>query len=196
MATDNGVLTNPGLLKASATLALPDSLLRMPSAGQPEWFVLRTRSRHEKMVAAQLNGKYVECMLPLFTSLHRWRDRQQTVSVPLFPGYVFVHIAAQDRLQVLTVHGAVNLVGNGARPVPLRNDEVLWLQECVKGSLRMQTFPYLKVGSRVRVRYGPLAGVEGLLVSEKNQLRVVLSVDLIQSSVAVEVDAADVSPIN
>lgn len=164
--------------------------------GQDEecWFALHTRSRHEKAVAEHLRARGICHLLPLYNSPRRWQDRTKVISVPLFPGYIFVRIVAASRLPVLTVPGAVRLLGYGAEPVPLSDFEVLWLKTAVDRSVLLEPHPHLKLGSRVRVRRGPLTDVEGILVRIKNQFRLVLSVDLIQSSASAEVDINDVAP--
>jgi transcription antitermination factor NusG len=161
---------------------------------EEQWFALHTRSRHEKVVADHFRARGIQHLLPLCTTSRKWQDRKKVVSTPIFPGYVFVRLLLSNRLQVLTTPGAVRLLGSGPHPVPLNDSEVQWLENCVKQSVCLEPHPYLKIGSRVRVRSGPLADLEGILIRKKNQFRLVLSVDLIQSSVSAEVDMADVAP--
>lgn len=157
---------------------------------RPEWFVACTIPRHEKQVAAQLNARSVENFLPVYEELHRWKDRRVKVLLPLFPGYVFVHIALLERLKVLMVPGVLRFVGFGGPPVALDATEMMRLRDGLT-ALRAEPHPFLKVGKKVRVRFGPLAGAEGILQQHRDRFRVVLSMDLIQRSVAVEVSLAD-----
>ncbi len=166
-----------------------------PAVAQPRWYVIYTRSRHEKRIAQHLQRKEVECYLPLYQAVHRWKDRKATVQLPLFPGYVFVHLALPDRLKVLELPGVVRFVCFGGRPQPLAEDQLERLRRGLDARLCIEPHPFLKVGRRVRIRRGPLEGAEGILLRKKDQLRFVLSLDLLMRSVAVEVDAADVEPI-
>jgi len=161
----------------------------------PQWYAVYTCARHEKSVAQQFTQKQVESYLPLYDALHRWKDRRAHVQLPLFPGYVFVRIALQDRLKVLEVPSVVRLVGINGRPTPLPENEMTSLRNGLANDLRAEPHPYLKIGRRVRVHRGPLIGREGILVRKKDKLRLVLSIDLIMRSVAVEVDAADIEPL-
>lgn len=166
------------------------------SAVVPHWYALYTRSRHERQVVSQLERKHIEFFLPLYESQRRWKDRRVQLLMPLFPGYVFVHMALRDRLQVLTISGAVRFVAFDGRPAPLSERDVEALRQGLRQGVRVEPHPYLKIGRRVRVRSGPLAGTEGILKRKKDRFRLVLSLDLIMRSVAVEVDAADVEPIS
>ena len=112
----------------------------------------------------------------------------------LFPGYVFVHLDLKDRLRVLQVPSVVRFVSFNGHPAPLPDSEIEALNSGLAGGVRAEPHPYLKVGRRVRVKHGPLAGAQGILVRRKDKFRVVLSIDLIMRSVAVEVDEADVEP--
>ena len=161
----------------------------------PRWYAVYTRSRHEKSVSRLLEGKSVEVFLPVYESVHRWNDRSAVVSQPIFPGYVFVRIGLADRMQVLSVPGVINFVGAPGRPCPIPDEELNALRACWERRIRMEPHPYLVVGRHVRIRQGLLAETEGVLVRKKGQFRLVLSVNLIARSVAVEVDASDVAPV-
>jgi transcription antitermination factor NusG len=154
-----------------------------------------TVSRHEKRVAQNLNARQVSCFLPLYRSLRRWRDRRKEVELPLFPGYLFVHIARQDQIHVLKVPSVVGLVGCNGQPIPIQELEIEALRRSLTPEVRVEPCPYLTAGRRVRVRYGPLVGCEGILVRRKETLRVVLSVTLLMRSLSVEVDVSDVEPV-
>ena len=160
----------------------------------PHWYAVHIRSRHEKKVADQLSGKNVNCFLPLYNAQHRWKDRVAKVELPLFPGYLFVQIALADKMRVLEVPGVVQLVSAGADPIPLPDDEIEILSRGLSERLKAEPHPYLKVGHCVRIRSGPLTGLEGILLRHKDNLRVVISVDLIMKSMSVEIAMADLEP--
>ena len=162
---------------------------------EPNWYAAHTCSRHEKRIAEQLREKRIELFLPLYRSVHRWQDRQVQVELPLFPGYLFVRIPLKDRLQVLQVPGLVRLVGFNGMPILVPEAEIRALRKGIENTENLEPHPYLRVGRRARIKNGPLQGVEGILVRKKSVFRLVLSVDLIMRSVAVEVDASDVEPI-
>lgn len=159
---------------------------------EPRWYAAYTRANHEVRVTQQLARRSVEHFLPQYESLRRWKDRKVRLQLPLFPGYVFVRLALQDRLRVLQIPSVVRLVGFNGHPAVLPDNEIEALRASVAARLRTEPHPYLAVGRRVRIRRGPLMGVEGILVRRKNTLRVVLSLDLIARSAAVEVDTADI----
>lgn len=159
---------------------------------QSRWYAAYTSPHHEKWVAGQMNAAQIECFLPVYKSVRRWKDRRKQLELPLFPGYVFVHIALQDRLQVLRLPGVVQFVAFQGKPAPLPETEIETLRQGMQASARFEPHPYLKAGRRVRVRTGALQGVEGVLVRKKDSFRVVMTIDLIMRSVALEVDAADV----
>jgi transcription antitermination factor NusG len=159
---------------------------------EERWYAAYTCANHEKRVAKQLEERAVEHFLPLYGSVRRWKDRKVKLELPFFPGYVFVHLALRDRLRVLQTPGVARLVGFGGLPTPLPDQEVEAMRNGLQRQLRLEPHPYLTIGRRVRLKSGPLLGLEGVLVRRKGLLRLVLSLDLIQRSVAVEVDVSDV----
>lgn len=161
----------------------------------PQWFAAYTAARHEKSVARQLEDRGVEQFLPLYEATHRWRNGRHKVQLPLFPGYIFVRVASVERVRVLQVPGVNYIVGSHGVPAPLPWQEIEQLRSALRDGVMAQPFPYLKVGTRVEVRNGPLHGLVGILQRWHGQLRVVVSVDLIMQSIVVEVDASDVAPI-
>ncbi len=167
---------------------LPDTYL------EPHWYAAYTCANHEKRVAEQLGERNVEHFLPLYETVRRWRDRRVRLQLPLFPGYLFVRLALRDRIRVLQVPSVVRLVSFGEHPIALPENEIETLRSGLRGGLGAQPHPYLTTGRRVRIQGGPLAGMEGILLRRKSSFRVVLSIDLIMRSVAVEVDAADLLP--
>lgn len=160
------------------------------------WYAAYTSANHEKRVAEQLAQRGIENFLPLYDSVRRWKDRRVRLQLPLFPGYVFVRLALKEKLRVLQVAGVARLVGFGDKPVSLPEEEVEILRRGVSGEVRMEPHPYLTEGRRVRIMRGPLTGMEGILLRKKGGMRLVLSIDLIMRSIAVDVDAADVRPID
>lgn len=159
------------------------------------WYAAYTSANHEKKVSRELERHGVEHFLPLYTAVRRWSDRRKEVQLPLFPGYVFVHVAATERLRVLQVPGVAHLVGFGGRLATIPEEQIEPIRRGWSGEMKGRPHPYLTVGRHVRVVNGPLAGAEGILLRRKNISRLVLSLEPIQRSIAVEVDAADVAPL-
>lgn len=162
---------------------------------EPHWYAVHTRARHEKRVAEQLACRHIDFFLPLYQATHRWKDRLARLELPLFPGYIFVRVPLQNRRRVLEIPSVVKMVGSHGNPTPLRPTEVESLRAGLEAQLKAAPLPYLKIGRRVRVKSGPLVGAEGILLRKKDKFRIVLSIDLIMRSVAVEIDAADVEPL-
>jgi transcription antitermination factor NusG len=162
---------------------------------QPLWYAAYTASRHEKRVAEQLQTRGVENFLPLYNTVHRWKNGRHRVQLPLFPGYVFVRIALRDRLRVLQVPGLAHLIAFHGIPFPLPESDIEAIRGALTAGVAVEPYPYLKAGTRVEVCRGPLQGMRGILLRRRNSYRVVLSLDLIMRSMVVEVDAADVTPI-
>ena len=160
-----------------------------------QWYAAYTSANHERRVAIQLGERSVEHFLPVYESLRRWKDRRVKLQLPLFPGYVFVRMALQERLRVLQVPGVARLVGFGGLPTALPEEEVATLRSGLALGVRAEPHPYLTVGRKVRVKNGPLAGLKGVLLKRKKRARLVVSVELIQRSVAVEVEEADLAAI-
>jgi transcription antitermination factor NusG len=160
-----------------------------------KWYALRVRSRHEDAVAKHLEARGLESFLPLYKSQRRWSDRVKEIGIPLFPGYVFCHFNVMNRLPIVTIPGVVHVVGTGKIPAPIDESEIAAIQVAVKSGLRTEPWPSLCVGDRVRIEHGPLSGVEGILLSVRGHQRLLLSVTLLQRSVAVQVDEAWVQPI-
>jgi transcription antitermination factor NusG len=156
-----------------------------------DWYALYTYPRHEKVVAQQIERRSFHCFLPLYRSVRRWKDRRKELELALFPGYVFVRMAFENRLQVLQVPGVVRMVSFNGQPAILPAQEIEALQSRLSSAMRAEPHPYLRRGRRVLVRSGPMQGLEGIVVRRKDCCRVVFSIDLIMRSLAVEVDEAD-----
>ena len=182
--------------EASSPSSTASTLIESPSDYlQSRWYAAYTSPRHEKKIAQQMQENRIECFLPLYRSVRRWKDRRKQLDLPLFPGYIFVHIALKDRLQVLQLPGVVQFISFSGKPAVVPDVEIEALSKGLSGGLHAQPHPYLKIGKRVRVHSGPLSGVEGILVRRKDKFRIVLSIHLIQRSVAVEVDESEVEPL-
>jgi transcription antitermination factor NusG len=160
------------------------------------WFALQVRSQHEKIVASTLQDKGYEEFLPLYQTRHKWSDRLKQLEAPLFPGYVFCRFDVQKRLPILVTPGVLCIVGFGKIPCPIDDSELVALQSVVKSGLPAEPCPFLKIGQRVRIEQGSLEGVEGILLAPKSSYRLVVSVTLLQRSVAVEIDRDWVTPIS
>lgn len=155
------------------------------------WYALYTCARHEKRVAEQIQRRSFCCFLPMYRSVRRWKDRRKELELALFPGYVFVRMALEKKLQILQVPGVVRLVSFNGEPAVVPTHEIENLQHRLSNSCKVEPHPYLRTGRRVRVRSGAMEGLEGIVVRRKDRCRIVFSIDLIQRSVAVEVDEAD-----
>lgn len=162
---------------------------------QPHWYAGYTSSRHEKSVAAQLSLRSVEHFLPLYETVHRWKNGRHRVQLPLFPGYIFVRIPLANRLRVLEVAGFVRLVAFQGMPLPLPESDVEIMRSALRGGLVAEPHTYLVEGTRVEICAGPLRGMRGTLLRRHGQLRVVVSIDLIQRAMIVDVAATDVVPL-
>lgn len=158
---------------------------------EPHWYAAYTCANHEKRVALQLERRSLECFLPLYESVRRWKDRRVRLELPLFPGYVFVQLALRDRLKVLEIPGVARLVGFDGHPTPVPVEDIEAIRACVAGRHLMQPHRYLQRGQRVRVLSGPLAGLTGIVVRQKKRTRFVISLDLLMRSVSVELDISD-----
>jgi len=162
---------------------------------EPRWFVLFVRSNQEKKVAQRLTDREIDHFLPCYSSLRQWKDRRITLDMPLFPGYVFVHLPFMQRDRVLTVPNIVGLVGGRSSPSVISEEEIGWIRRGLEHG-RATPHPYLNIGERIRVIAGALSGMEGVLVRRQNGTRVIVSLDSIGRSFAVEVDLACLAPIS
>ena len=166
-----------------------------PAYGEERWYAAYTCANQEKRVAAQLEARVIEHFVPLYNSVRRWRDRRVRLALPLFPGYVFLRLALREKLRVLEIPSLVHLVGFNGQPAALSDEEIEALRQGLTEQLNVQPHPYLTVGRRVRVVSGPLTSLEGIILRKKNQLRFVISLNLIMRSVSVELDDADIVPV-
>ncbi len=153
------------------------------------WYVLYTRHQHEKTVAQILTSKGFEILLPLYSTARQWKDRTKLISVPLFPCYVFLRGALERQLAVMTTPGVHAIVSTAGQPTPIPHSEIEAIRRVVEGDARVEPHPFLTCGEWVRVKCGPMMGIQGILVRKKNLYRLVLSVEILGKAASVEIDA-------
>jgi transcription antitermination factor NusG len=173
-----------------------DSEVSVTSGDARPWWALYTRHQCEKMVAETLTTKQFEVFLPLYATVRRWTDRQKTLFLPIFPGYVFVRGGLDRRLEIVMTPGVHTILFYGEQVAAIPETEIHNIRMMVEGPYRVEPYPYLKCGEKVRITRGSLKGIEGVLVRKKNLYRIILSMDLLQQCVAVEIDASDVEPVH
>jgi transcription antitermination factor NusG len=167
------------------------------SSEEPQWFAVHTRARHEKSVAAQLEQKGLTAFAPVFTQVRQWSDRRKIVELPMFSCYAFVRIAplAQTRQAVVRTPGVLGFVGISGLGIPIPEKEIDDVRNLAKSSSRLAPYPYVSVGQRVRVVGGSLNGLEGILLEQNSDDTIVVSIELIQRSVAVRLDGYNIEVI-
>jgi transcription antitermination factor NusG len=171
------------------------TLPALRSAGEEsKWYAIHTRPRNEKWIAGQLRQKEVFTFLPLLQQLHRWSDRRSQVEVPMFSCYAFVRIVqtAEERLKILRTPGVLGFVGSEREGSPIPSEQIENLQLALRKKISCALHPFIRVGQRVRVRGGSLDGMEGILLCEGKDASLIVSVDLLQRSVAIRVNGYDV----
>jgi transcription antitermination factor NusG len=163
--------------------------------GPADWYAIYTRHQHEKTVAENLSRNGIEVFLPTYGAVRQWKDRTKHLQLPLFPCYVFLHGGLDRRVKVLSTPGVYSIVGIAGQPAAIQETEIEAIRKAVTSGLRAEPFPFLQCGDRVRVKAGPLMGIEGILIRKKSSFRLILSAELLQKSIAVEVDAFSVEPV-
>lgn len=165
------------------------------ASGSLRWFAAYTSPRHEKRVSQHMDLRQIQHFLPVYRTLRRWNNGcKVTIELPLFPNYIFVRIPERQRVSVLEVPGVVSMVGSGRELLPLPDFEIAALRSGLE-QRKVEPHPYLITGERARIKSGPFAGMEGVLVRKKNDLRVVLTLEQIMRSVVVEIDGDEVEPV-
>ena len=159
------------------------------------WYALHVRPRFEKCVTTQLEWKGYEVYIPTYTSKRKWSDRVKTLSLPLFPGYVFCHFDVHARLPVVMTPGVMAVLGAGKHPAPVDEIELSGIRHITASQLQAQPHPYLAAGEAVRVESGPLQGLVGIILRTKGSYRLVVSLSLLMRSVSVEIDKDGCSAI-
>lgn len=170
-------------------------VMAAPASALP-WYAVRVRSNFERNVSSSLRGKGYDEYLPVYCKSSRWSDRVKDVYRPLFPGYVFCQLDIQHRLGVLTTPGVISIVGFGGEFIPVPEEEMRSIRTIANSGLSYAPWEFLREGQRVRIRSTVLDGLEGFVVQLKNDFRVVLSVELLQRSVAVQVDRRCIEPLD
>ena len=152
------------------------------------WYAILAKTGRERSASHILQNIGYECYLPVNRTPRRWSDRTKVIDVALFPGYFFCRLTHGDRLPVLMTPGVIQVVGVGKQPIPVAEDEIAAIQRVESSSLPVTQWPYLDVGQAVRIKAGPLQGLTGIVIKAKSGTKLVLSVSLLQRSVAVEID--------
>src|SRR5579872_2904391 len=175
---------------------IANAIVNAPSErlADEKWYALYTCARHEKRIAEQIERRSLPCFFPLYRSMRRWADRRKELQLPLFPGYVFVRLGLQRKLNVLQIPGVVHIVSFDGRPAEVPVEEIDRWRTRLSGAAGIEPHPYLQKGRRVRVRRGAMQGLEGIVTRRKGHCRVVFSIDLIQRSVAIELEEEDLEP--
>jgi transcription antitermination factor NusG len=170
---------------------------RIAAPGQLAWYAIQIQSRLARVVSTTFRGKGYEELLPLYRSRRRWSDRVKELELPLFPGYLFCRFNPSDRLMpILATPGVVNIVGAGKTPIPVDEDEIEAIRAILRSGLRTEPWPLLQLGSTVRIDAGPLEGFEGIVINTDKICRLIVSVGLLQRSVAVEINREWARPVS
>ena len=174
------------------------STLREVASIESSWYAVQTMPRHEKKVSGELEAKQIQSFLPAISEVRQWSDRKRLIESPLFPGYVFVRIAAESRarIAVLRTNGVVGFVGVRGAGTPIPECEIAAIQAVLTQQVPVREHPFLNIGQRVRIRGGALDGIEGILDAVKGDQSLVISVELIQRSLAVTIAGYHVEPVH
>lgn len=160
------------------------------------WFAITVKPQHELVVQQALAAKGRDAYAPFYWTARRWSDRVKKLQLPLFPGYVFCRFESVDRTPVLRTNGVRSIVSFGSEPAPVAEQQIDAIRKMLDSSHSVEPWPFLRVGQRVQIGEGSLAGIEGILAQSRGTSRVVVNIDLLQRSVAVEVDPASLVPLN
>lgn len=181
----------------NAVRCVSDVSAKVAEPHEPQWFAVHTRAQHEKQAFATLEEKGISTFAPMISQVHRWTDRRKIVNVPLFPCYLFVRIAPSPdiNLQVLQTTGVLRFVGFSGGPAPIPEEQIENVKAVLVQNVPFSCCGFLNVGQRVRIRGGALEGVEGILTGCKGNHKLIVSIDLIQKSMAVVVEGYDIEPI-
>lgn len=159
------------------------------------WFALAVKHQHERRTQTALASKSIPTLLPLYKARSHWSDRVKEIELPLFAGYVFCRFTRAQRTSILATPGVRSIVGFGGVPAPIEAAEIEAIEAMLGSGAPVSPWPYLKPGDRVRVERGPLRGLEGTLLREKDGLRLVIGIELLQRSIAAELEATMIAPI-
>ena len=164
--------------------------------GPERWYAVYTRSNCEFKVSKQLSTRGIEEFLPVYRSRRHWSDRTRELDLPLFAGYVFCRFNPRHTVPVLSTPGVVRVIGSGRTPIPVTDSEINAIRAICTSGVRAQPWPYLEIGRKVVLVNGPLTGLEGIVVELKNEFRLVVSVSLLQRSVAAEIEREWIQPLS
>ena len=168
----------------------------LPESAPSQWFALTVKPRFDKAVAKSLESKGFPTFLPLYSKQHKYAARFKQFELPLFPGYVFCRFSAVNRLPILITPGVTQILGSGSQPNAVDEAEIISLQTAIKARLKIEPAPFIQVGQKVRILLGALAGIEGIVVSFKQYLRLSVSITLLQRSVLLEIDRVHVATLS
>jgi len=170
---------------------------QLPVVDGSHWYAVHTRARHEKMVAERLREQGVNAYLPLVKETHRWSDRKKVVELPLFSCYVFAKFAAtnQDRQRVIRTDGVLQVLGTRGEGIAIPDEQIESVRTLINERMAWSAYPFLKIGQKVRIRGGAMNGVEGILVARNGDRTLVVSVDVIQRSIAISIEGYQVEPL-
>jgi transcription antitermination factor NusG len=157
---------------------------------RPHWYVAYTLPRHEKSIADRLIHQNVETYLPLYSSVRKWNRRLAEVELPLFPGYVFIKMVITDRVRVLAHPGVIRLVGFNGSAIALPDGEVERLRSLL-AVWKAEPYPFLTTGTQIRIKSGPFENLRGRIIRRKGKMRLIVSLELIQRAILLEMDAAE-----
>jgi transcription antitermination factor NusG len=160
-----------------------------------QWYAVRVRARFERSVTTGLGERGFEAFLPTYTVRRRWSDRIKTIEQPLFPGYLFCRTDLRSRFPIMTIPGFLDFVGFGSGPAPIEDCELDAIRTVTQQVHKYQPWPFSKLGQRVQVINGPLRGLHGIMVEMRNERHILVSVTLLQRSVLVDIDVADIRPV-
>jgi transcription antitermination factor NusG len=163
--------------------------------GHPQWYALSVKHQHERPAATALGWKGFEALAPTYRARRQWSDRSKSLDRPLFSGYVFCRFDFAERIPVLDTPGVARIVGFGNGPAPVADEEIAAIKLVVAAKLPLRPWPHLKPGDRVQIEHGPLRGVQGILLKEKDSLRLVVGVELLRRSIAVELEPESIVPL-
>jgi transcription antitermination factor NusG len=159
------------------------------------WYALAVKHQHENVVTSGLRDGGFEALLPVYKSVRKWSDRTKQIEAPVFPGYVFAHFPYDDRVRVLRIPAVRSIVSFNGKPAVLAPGELADIRAAVESKLPLRPWPFLKQGDRVLIERGPLKGLEATLIQEKDCLRLVISVEILQRAVAVEISPEMIVPL-
>jgi len=197
LSNSAGVLGNSGSAAGGWIEAVPNDLRLATGLPEPQWFAVHTKAKHERKVAQLLREKGLTVFLPLLREVHHWSDRQKMIEVPLFSCYVFINVPAWRLVHtpVSQTPGVFSWVTVNGEPAPIPRMEIDTVRAALAHGAGASRYPFLKVGQRVRIRGGSLDGIEGILVADNGDSRLVVSIDLIRQSVAVALHGYELQPV-